>query len=147
MGNIQGILTAMMLSYLFSPWTSFVYTLGRIYDLLSKTTYHPPPVRLHNNTCRSEAPPPHVLPPRALHAHAAPPLRALVTKKVNEYFDIVCQTSILPTSWASNQIRTICGLCMRRECRERFPHQRGVVIPTCITTRAWRTCRYACRGC
>ena len=25
-----------------------------------------------------------------------------------------------------------CGLRMRRECRERFPHHRGLAIPTCI---------------
>ena len=25
-----------------------------------------------------------------------------------------------------------CGLCMHRECRERFPHHRGLTIPTCI---------------
>ena len=34
---------------------------------------------------------------------------------------------------------------MRRECRERFPRHRGWVIPTCITARASRTCRDACR--
>ena len=34
---------------------------------------------------------------------------------------------------------------MRRECRERFPHHRGLAIPTCIRARAWRTCRDACR--
>ena len=28
---------------------------------------------------------------------------------------------------------------MRREYRERFPHHRGLAIPTCITARAWRT--------
>ena len=37
-----------------------------------------------------------------------------------------------------------CGLRMRRECRERFPHHRGLAIPTCITARAWRTCRDWC---
>ena len=31
-----------------------------------------------------------------------------------------------------------CGLCMRRECRERFPRHRGLAIPTCITARVWR---------
>ena len=36
-----------------------------------------------------------------------------------------------------------CGLRMRRECRERFPHRRGLTIPTCITARAWHTCRDA----
>ena len=35
---------------------------------------------------------------------------------------------------------------MRRECRERFPRHCRQVIPTCITARAWRTCRDACRG-
>ena len=34
---------------------------------------------------------------------------------------------------------------MRRECRERFPLQRGQAVPACITERAWRTCRDACR--
>ena len=34
---------------------------------------------------------------------------------------------------------------MRRECRERFPRHRGLATPTCITARAWRTCRDACR--
>ena len=34
---------------------------------------------------------------------------------------------------------------MRRECRERFPRHRGWAIPTCITARASRTCRDACR--
>ena len=38
-----------------------------------------------------------------------------------------------------------CGLRMHRECRERFPRHRELVIPTCITARAWRTCRDACR--
>ena len=41
----------------------------------------------------------------------------------------------------------ICGLLMRRECRERFPRQRGLAFPTCITARAWRTCRDACQDC
>ena len=34
---------------------------------------------------------------------------------------------------------------MRRECRERFPRHCGLAIPTCITARAGRTCRDACR--
>ena len=38
-----------------------------------------------------------------------------------------------------------CGLRMRRECRERFPRHYGLAIPTCITARAWRTCRDAYR--
>ena len=32
----------------------------------------------------------------------------------------------------------ICGLCMRRESRERIPCHRGLAIPTCITARASR---------
>ena len=39
----------------------------------------------------------------------------------------------------------ICGLRMRRECRKRFSRHRGLVIPTCITVRAWRTCHDAWR--
>ena len=38
-----------------------------------------------------------------------------------------------------------CGLCMRRECQERFPRHRWLAIPTCITARASRTCRDECR--
>ena len=38
-----------------------------------------------------------------------------------------------------------CGLGMRRECQERFSRHREFAIPTCITARAWRTCRGACR--
>ena len=38
-----------------------------------------------------------------------------------------------------------CVLYMRWECRERFPRHRWLAIPTCITTRASRTCRDACR--
>ena len=34
---------------------------------------------------------------------------------------------------------------MRQECRERFPRHRGLAIPTCITSRAERMCRDACR--
>ena len=34
---------------------------------------------------------------------------------------------------------------MRRECRERLPCPRGLVIPTCITARASCTYRDACR--
>ena len=36
-------------------------------------------------------------------------------------------------------------LRMPRECRERFPRHRSSAIPPCITARAWRTCRNACR--
>ena len=39
----------------------------------------------------------------------------------------------------------ICGLRMCRGCWERFPRHSGLAIPTCITTRSWRTCRDACR--
>ena len=45
---------------------------------------------------------------------------------------------LLPDTWN-------CGLRMCRECRERFPCHRGLAIPICITIRAWRTCRDACR--
>ena len=38
-----------------------------------------------------------------------------------------------------------CGLRMRRECRERFPCCRGLVIPACITARVWHTCCDACQ--
>ena len=38
-----------------------------------------------------------------------------------------------------------CGLRRRREYWRRFPRHRGLAIPTCMTARAWRTCRHACR--
>ena len=34
---------------------------------------------------------------------------------------------------------------MRRECGRRFPRHRGLAIPTCLTARASRMCRDACR--
>ena len=40
-----------------------------------------------------------------------------------------------------------CGLCMRWECQESFPHHRRLAIPTCITACVPRTCRDACRDC
>ena len=52
----------------------------------------------------------------------------------------VIATVLMEQSWNN----VYCGLRMRRECRERFPRERGLVIPTCITARAWRTCRDAC---
>ena len=39
-----------------------------------------------------------------------------------------------------------CGLRMLRECCERFSRHRSLAIPTCITARAWRTCRDVCRS-
>ena len=38
-----------------------------------------------------------------------------------------------------------CGFRMSRECRECFPRHRGLAIPACITARVWRMCRDACR--
>ena len=37
-----------------------------------------------------------------------------------------------------------CGLCTRREYRERYPYKSGLAIPTCLTARVWRTCHGAC---
>ena len=51
---------------------------------------------------------------------------------------------VITCPWASWQIRKIAG-CACRQCRERFPRHRGLAIPTCITARAWRTWRAACR--
>ena len=39
----------------------------------------------------------------------------------------------------------ICGLRMRRGCRERFLRHRGLAIPTFITARARCSCRDVCR--
>ena len=38
-----------------------------------------------------------------------------------------------------------CGLRMHRECRKLILYHRELAIPTCITARAWRTCRDVCR--
>ena len=78
--------------------------------------------------------------------------RAVMTQLINGE-SIACQTrrhlwtdqqlfypsmGLLPDTWNY-------GLRMRRECRERFPRHRGSAIPTCISARASRTCRDACR--
>ena len=59
-----------------------------------------------------------------------------------------CQQSLLifPVIWSMGLLPDTqnCGSRMRRESRERFPHYHGLAIPTCITARAWRTCRDAC---
>ena len=47
--------------------------------------------------------------------------------------------------WASFQISKIAGCLCAWECSERFPRNRGLAMPTCITARTWRTCRDACR--
>ena len=70
------------------------------------------------------------------HAHAS---RFVVFCCDMVSFDLQCHImGLLPDTqnW---------GLRMRQECRERFPHHRGLAIPTCITARVWRTCRDACR--
>ena len=50
-----------------------------------------------------------------------------------------------PFWWASCHIRKIAGLCMHRDSRGYFTCRHGLAIPTCITARARRTCRGACR--
>ena len=47
--------------------------------------------------------------------------------------------------WTSYQIRKIAGCACAGNAGSVFPHHRGLAIPTCITARAWRTCRDACR--
>ena len=49
------------------------------------------------------------------------------------------------TPWASCQIRKIVGCACAGNAGNVFPSHRGLAIPTCITARAWRTCRAACR--
>ena len=59
------------------------------------------------------------------------------------YYSIGCELG----AWASYQIRKNCVLCMRRECRERFPRHRlqmkpqvsdpGIHQGTCITHVPW----------
>ena len=49
------------------------------------------------------------------------------------------------SSWASYQIRKIAGCACTGNAGNVFTCQCGLVIPTCITARAWRTCRDACR--
>ena len=54
---------------------------------------------------------------------------------------------MLKHTWASYQIRKIAGLCMRRECQERFPRHRlqrkplvidpGMHHGTCVTHVSW----------
>ena len=48
-------------------------------------------------------------------------------------------------AWASCQIHKIEGCACAGNAGNVFPVTRGLAIPTCITARAWRTCRDACR--
>ena len=48
--------------------------------------------------------------------------------------------------WASYQIRELRVVHAPGMPRTQFSHHRGLKIPTCITARASRTCRNACRG-
>ena len=61
-----------------------------------------------------------------------------VSKGTRLMFRVYYEMGFLPDT--SN-----CGLRMSRKCRERFPRHHGLAIQTCITARAWRTCRDACR--
>ena len=81
-------------------------------------------------------------------------LRGKVVSFCNGHRYDICPKLFHPTVYDSDQSPMSmgllsdtqnCGLRMRRECRERFPRHRGLAIPTCITARAWRTCRDACR--
>ena len=50
-----------------------------------------------------------------------------------------------PFPWASCQIPIIANCACAGNAGNVFPHHRGLAIPTCITARASRTCRDACR--
>ena len=67
-------------------------------------------------------------------------LSRFMNQNRNPTSSFVCQCRMGHLPDTSN-----CGLRMRRECRERFPRHLGSAIPTCITARASRTCRDACR--
>ena len=64
--------------------------------------------------------------------------------------DTTCQKwpymTWMPIPWASCQIRKIVGCACAGNAGNVLPDTHGLVIPTCITARAWRTCRDACRG-
>ena len=66
-------------------------------------------------------------------------------------FCCVCSMASFLSDWSTSYVHGPLArhiklrVRMRRECRERFPRHRGWAIPTCITARAWRTCRDACR--
>ena len=49
----------------------------------------------------------------------------------------------LACPWASYHIRKIAGSVCAENAGNVFPTTAGLAIPTCITTRAWRTCRDA----
>ena len=48
-------------------------------------------------------------------------------------------------AWASCQIRKIASCACAGNAGSISPRHLGLAIPTCITARAWRTCRDACR--
>ena len=67
---------------------------------------------------------------------------------VNQWVAVAKEnTKIIKTAWASCQIRKIASCACAGNAGNVFPRHRGLAIPTCITARAWRTCRDACRDC
>ena len=52
---------------------------------------------------------------------------------------------VITHPWASYQIRKISGCACAGNASNVFPGHRGLAIPTCTTSRAWHTCRDACR--
>ena len=64
----------------------------------------------------------------------------------NHMYNSICHELCRISQWNGPLARYVnSGLCMRRDCRERFPRHRGLAIPTCITARASRMCGDACR--
>ena len=73
-----------------------------------------------------------------------------IAKSVYRYLRIDLLSDVTISTWWHHAMGLLsdtqnCGFRMRWECRERFPRHRWLAIPTCITARAWSTCRDACR--
>ena len=71
-----------------------------------------------------------------------------VTTSVH-YVRVTCyywgRTSLVTDQWASYQIRKIASFACAGNAGGVFPRHPGSAIPTCITARAARACRGACR--
>ena len=69
------------------------------------------------------------------------------TKFKNRDWECVNFGFIYGCTWASFQIRKIAGCACAGNAGNVSPGHRRLAIPTCITARASRTCRDACRDC
>ena len=84
--------------------------------------------------------------PTVVDELCAPDIESIVVAKSFSWTKVIVVLHFKPDNSKSDHLHNtyhgplaryaIYGLHMRRECRERFPSHRGLVIPACITARA-----------